>query len=204
MEAVRSDGGSVEYFVTYKLDRSIHGEQLVLSLPGGIRIVSKERLGLMTATRDGMEDAARARQRFEPLQSCAMTLEGGQMNPTPVVTRDMLLGYETFKIVSDMKILRTTLWRSAALDCAELRMVTEKIDEKTGQFYQASDRIAVEIRPGEPDPALFELPKGLRNVAPSELAIAAKHACCNANLKDNELAALRQSDEHFQQFRYDW
>lgn len=207
MRAVRSDGASVESLVNYTLDGSIHGQQRLLNLPGGVRILAKERLGLMTATRDAKEDDAHSRQRLDPSQSCVITLDGGQMAQNPIVTREILLGHETYKIVVDMKQYRNTYWHAPALGCAELRMLAEKIDLQSGQVTNTSDRTAVEIRPGEPDPALFELPRGLRNISPSELAVAARKANLKdtkASLKDTEVAAFQPWDEHFRQFRFDW
>jgi hypothetical protein len=95
MRAVRSDGASVESYIDYKLTRSILHQRGALNLPGGVHILTSERLGLMTATRDVTEDGdERARQRLDPSQSCAISLEGGQGTQSSVVAREMLLGYE--------------------------------------------------------------------------------------------------------------
>lgn len=121
----------------------------------------------------------------------------------PTVTREALSGYETQKIFYDMKLARRTLWRAPALGCAELRDLFEKIDPKSGQVVAVGDRVAVDIRQGDPDQALFQLPTGLRNVSPSELAAAAAADCCNAKLKEGELAAMEPADRHFRKFRFD-
>jgi hypothetical protein len=204
VRAVRSDGSSVESSISYRLDRSVDSQQRLLVLPGGIRIQTSERLGLMTATKDAAHDDALARQQLDPERSCVVSMGGDHPAPGLIVTRETLLGYETYKIVMNMKRYRNTFWRAPALGCAELRMLGEKLDPQSGQVVATSDRTATGIRAGEPDPALFELPKGLRNVSPAELAAAQAEACCHATLNDTELAALQPADQHFRKFRFDW
>jgi len=204
MRAVRSDGSSLESSTTYRLNRTVYDQQRLLQLPGGVRIRTDEQLALMTATRNAEEDGARARQQLDPMRSCAASREGGEINPPPIVTSEMLLGYQTYRIVIDAHRYRNTFWRAPALGCAELRMLGEKMDVHSGLVDETADRTAVEIRAGQPDPTLFELPRGFRNVSPSELAAAHAKACCQATLKDTEVAALQTADEHFRQFRFDW
>lgn len=204
VRAVRSDGSSVESSVLYRLDRSIDSQYRLLSLAWGIRVLTHEQLRLMTATKDPAYDNARARQQLAPALSCAGSLGGDRPPQGTVVTQETLFGYETYKVVIDMKRSRIAFWRAPGLGCAELRMLSEIFDWNTGQLIESMDRKAVDIRPGEPDPTLFDLPQGFRNVSPSEAGAARAEACCKAKLKDTELAALQPVDEQFQKYRYDW
>jgi hypothetical protein len=211
--AVRTDGSTFESFTGYRADGSVQNEWDDLHLAGGISVHSSKALGLMTATKNPGEDAARQRQRLDPAKSCAVSLEGGSPSSGWSVTDGGIVsGYRTFKIVVEMKdprppaptIHRGTIWRAPALDCAELRALTEVIDAASGHVLSTSDRRAYDIRAEEPDASLFRLPVGYRNVSPVKFATAQVQACCGRPLKTGEESALPPGAAYFQQYRYDW
>ncbi len=209
VRAVRSDGSSFESTTTYRLDRSIHNQQRQVKFAGGINIRADDRLSLMTATKNTSEDAARLRQSFDPARSCAVSMDGGQP-PTgwTATAGETLSGYETYKVVveapSKTPRSRITIWRAPALGCAELRGFVETLDPSSGQVVQTYERQAADIRPGEPDPALFRLPNGFRNVSPIDFAAAEAQLCCRAKLTDANIANLQPGEDYFRQYRYDW
>ncbi len=213
LRAVRTDGSTSESFTGYRADGSVQNEWSDLHLAGGVSVHASKALGLMTATRNPGEDAARQRQRLDPSKSCAVSMEGGSPSSGWSVTDGgVLSGYRTFKIVVEMKdprspaptIHRGTIWRAPALDCAELRVLAEVIDAGSGQVLTTSDRRAYDIRAEEPDASLFQLPAGYRNVSPVDFATAQAQTCCGRQLKEGEQSALQPGVTYFQQYRYDW
>jgi hypothetical protein len=204
VRAVRGDGASVETVTSYRVDGSVGGRARYLDLPGGIHIKTEEDLGLMTATKDQNADEAFIRRQLDPSQSCAVSLSGGHPFQVPVIADETFLGMSVKRIYLGGDTSRQTFWRSPALRCAELRAMVERIDPRTGKVVGISDRVAVTIHEGDPDTALFELPHGFRNVAPSERASAHAHYCCNATLTATDLARIAPADEHFEKYRFDF
>lgn len=203
VQAVRSDGSRAESSTEYRLDRSIVSRFRMLELSGGIRVRVNDTLRLMTATKSSVADNAHARQALDPSTSCTASYDGSQMSITPVVSQEQLLGYECYKIVYDMKLARRSVWRAPALGCADLRDRFEKLEPQSGRIIAVGDRVAVDVRQGDPDPSLFELPTGYRNVPPSELASAYAAHCCKAKLGKAELEALESADRQFREFRFE-
>ena len=203
VRAVRADGSTAESTISYRGDGSILRRERILSLVGGVRVRTDEGVSLMTVTKNSAEDGVLAGGHFDPAQSCIVTFGEMRFTTPPIVSQENLLGYQTYKIATTMGRYRNTVWRAPALGCAELRRFGEKLDPVTNQVIATSDEVATEIRTGEPDPTLFSLPTGFRNVAPSELTAASAAACCNGKLNDMEEARLKPADDHFRQFRFD-
>lgn len=204
VRAVRRDGASVETLTNYRVDGSVEGRARYLDLPGGIHITTEEDLGLMTATKDPNADEAFTRRQLDPSQACAVSLSGGHPFQVPVITEETYLGMSVKRIYLGEDTTRQTFWRSPALRCAELRAVVERVDPQTRKVVGISETVTTTIREGDPDAALFELPRGFRNVPPTERASAHAHNCCNATLTDSQLAAIGPADEHFKKFRFDF
>ncbi len=213
LRAVRSDGSTFESFTGYRADGSVQNEWSDLHLAGGVSVHASKASGLMTATKNPGEDAARQRQRLDPSKSCAVSVTGGQPpSGWSVTDGGVISGYRTFKIVVEMRdprqpapaIHRVAMWRAPTLDCAELRMHAEIIDAKSGQVLVTSDRRAYNIRAEEPDASLFRLPTGYRNVSPVDFALAQAQTCCGRQLNQGEQSALQPGVAYFQQYRYDW
>lgn len=203
VRAVRPDGSQVEWETSYRLDGSVDYRYRTLTLSNGIRLRGYETLGLMTSIKNPKLAGALARKALDPSKSCGASYDGSRSSQNMLISQETLFGYETYKILIDMKLARRTVWRAPALGCAELRDLFEKVDPQSGRVIAVGDRVATDIRAGEPDAALFEIPVGFRNVSPSELVAAQSKNCCNRELSDSQLSALASKDEEFRKFRFD-
>lgn len=177
-----------------------------LALPGGIRIRTDDSLAIMTATRNPAEDGvfSPSHQR-DPSRSCNGTMDGaGQSAGSTAVAGKPFLGFSTYLIASDLGRYRHYIWRAAALGCADLHFRGDKMDATTGQVISHSEIVALSVQPAEPDPKLFALPTGLKNMGPMEMTSMQASVCCNKRLSDAELSPLQQAEEHFKQFRFDF
>lgn len=199
LRAVRRDGAFVEQSVRYV--RSGSRSEREFGLPGGITILTNDELHIMTAMQVPDLDSARERQRWDPSQSCALSVGGNQPPQPSHIETDSLLGYAAFKLVVDHPGLRLSIWRAPVLDCAELRLVFEKKNPQTGEVLVTADRTATEVIVGDPDPILFQVPGNFRNLSPTERARETALACCNHKLTAQELALLQPKDILFQKYR---
>jgi len=203
IRAVRPDGSRAEWETSYRLDGSIDYRHRTLTLSNGIRLRGYETLGLMTSIKNPKLAGALARKALDPSKSCGASYDGSRPSQNMLISRETLFGYETYKIIIDMKLARRTVWRAPALCCAELRDLFEKLDPQSGRVIAVGDRVATDIRAGEPDAALFEIPVDFRNVPPSELVAAQSENCRNRELSDSQRSALVPRDEEFRKFRFD-
>ncbi len=206
IRAVRSDGATVELTTLYRLDGAKNRLQRVLALPGGIRIRTDESLGIMTATRNPAEDGDLSpSHRLDPSKSCLAFVGGGGQSPTYTASlSDIILGYTTYQIAADLGRYRNRIWRAPSLGCAELHSLGERIDTATGQVIGTSESVAISVQAGEPDPKLFTIPSGLKNLGPVEMTSMQADICCHKQLSALELAPLQPAEDHFQKFRYDF
>jgi hypothetical protein len=202
VRAVRSDGSQAEWETAYRVDGSADYRYRTLTLSDGVRVRGYQTLGLMTAIKNPSLPNVLARQSLDPSKSCAGSYDGGRTNKNMLISQEKLFGYETYKIFVDMKLARSTSWRAPALGCAELRLLFEMLDPQSGRVIAVGDTVATDIRQGEPDAALFQMPVGLRNVPPSELA-AAQLANGGKKPSDSQLQAIAPRDEEFKKFRFD-
>jgi hypothetical protein len=182
VRAVRSDGSAYESQTTYKLDGTVRTRWRQFELAGGTTVRAIDRLRLESVVHNARAGAARARNRWDPAKSCAVEFDGGHMSQGTSITSETRLGYRTYKIVEQSGPRhRITLWRAPALGCAELGSLAETLDERTGKYRVASEEKAVEVRPGEPNAALFVLPRDFKTVSPDELSAEEMAACCYVN-----------------------
>ncbi len=182
VRAVRSDGSTYESQTTYKLDGSIRTQWRKFELAGGTTVRAIDRLGLESVVHNANAGAAGAWNRWDPAKSCTVQFNGGRMNQVASITSETRLGYRTYKIIQQVGPRhRVTLWRAPALGCAELGSMAETLDEQTGKYQMVYEEKAVDVRPGEPNAALFVLPRGLKTVSPDELSAEEMAACCYVN-----------------------
>lgn len=114
------------------MDGSIEERMRLVTFSDGVRLRTNEGLGLMTATKNpGMAETL-VRNVLDTERSC-VTHSGGRIPKDTAISQENLLGYETYRIVTDMKLARLTVWRAPALGCAELRHWFEKLDQPSGR-----------------------------------------------------------------------
>jgi hypothetical protein len=85
------------------------------------------------------------------------------------VTEEQILGFPSFKAVTDNVRVRVTVWGARDLGCVILKGKME-FKDSSGQITGWAEATADTVQPGEPPADLFALPLTLRNVAPSERA----------------------------------
>lgn len=202
VRAVRSDGSQAEWETAYRADGSVDYRYRTITLSDGVRVRANETVGLMTAIKKPTLPSVLARQALDPSKSCAGSYDGSRPSQNMLISREKLFGYETHKIFIDMGLARRTVWRAPALGCAELRDLFEKLDPQSGRVLAVGDRVATDIRQGEPDAVLFQMPAGLLNVPPSELA-AAQSAINGERPSASQLQAIAPWDEEFKKLRFD-
>ena len=182
VRAVRSGGSTYEAQTNYRLDGSIHTQWRKFDLAGGTTVRAIDRLGLESVVHNAKADAACARNRWDPAKSCAVQFNGGRRNQVASITSETRLGYRTYKIVQQAGPRhRVTLWRAPALGCAELGSMAETLDQQTNKYQLVFEGKIVDLHPGEPDPALFVLPRGMKTVSPDESSAEEMAACCYVN-----------------------
>ena len=59
--------------------------------------------------------------------------------------------------------------------------MAETLDQQTNKYQLVFEEKVVDVRPGEPDPDLFVLPRGMKTVSPDELSAEEMAACCYVN-----------------------
>jgi hypothetical protein len=206
IKAVRSDGASAQSSTFYHMDGERDRVERTLMLPGGIRVRTDDTLGVMTATKNATEDGAlSSSHQLDPSRSCAALVGAGGQSPSLTASAgESILGYATYLLSNDLKRYKDQLWRAPSLGCATLRILGQKVDTATGAVISTSETEAVSVQAGEPDPRLFQLPSGLKNIAPSDMASLQAKVCCNKQLASTDLAPMQAADSHFHQFRFDF
>lgn len=120
-----------------------------------------------------------------------MPLEGSDFERTGT---DIYLGCEIVKSGHEDKKLRITRWRAPALGNVILRdeWAFKKDDGSIGSI---TDKIALDIKPGEPAASLFEIPPNYRELLPSQLADETKLKYYNQHVRD--ISAYYITDQRY-------
>lgn len=160
--AIRSDGSSARIW----LREDPNGRRAVIK---GIEdLASKKRVAvdsmIESITTWPLSDEQVAGLKTADL-SCAQAAEG---------ERTTVLGYDVVKIQEELqapsgKLHRDEFWRAPALDCFPMR---ERLSggPSGGPVTLSTEREVVYVIPGEPAPALFEIPAGYTEHSPSQAA----------------------------------
>ena len=112
---------------------------------------------------------------LDPRQDCARTLTG-QSTRGNLAGIESVAGYRAAKIVADS----TIKWLALDYGCAELRRTTD------WGANGSSELALVSLIPGEPSPALFELPEHYKEGPPSAYAPPPSDKCgaeCHESLR---------------------
>ena len=136
-------------------------------IAGDIHVEVDDAIHAMTAIKAPNSDLQRQRRLWDPSASCATTFDRGTRLNAAVISKEISLGFEVFKIVLDQPHVRFTFWRAPGLGCTELRTMVE-VKGAGGEVIMTSDDRATSVELGEPDPSLFRLPVDYDNVSPSE------------------------------------
>jgi hypothetical protein len=89
------------------------------------------------------------------------------------VRQDTVNGFTAFEHITEEKdgeltrTTRTREWRAPDLDCRTIRL-EQQIISPTGEVIHVFDRQAISIDLTEPDPQLFDVPVGYREMPPSQ------------------------------------
>ncbi|MEW5981642.1 MAG: hypothetical protein AB1806_04650 [Acidobacteriota bacterium] len=161
-EAWRSDGAHVSRTEHFPAQGRMNSQRFI-SFASGLRIEVDDIAELKSSTIRADYDVRRSAR--DPSSDCLDSLSGRPITAGQVLEeRATINGYPSVKI----RVGPVTLWFAPDLGCAKLQQL--------GDFGTSKSRaFPIMIRPGEPDPALFEVPTHYREVAPSELFGIAGH-----------------------------
>ena len=102
------------------------------------------------------------------------------------------------------RLSRSTSWRAPTLDCRELRYLEEQLDEN-GQVTHTFERVATKVTLGDPDPALFLIPGGYREIPPSQANLELMERRAGKPIDGPTLQRMKPAmikmDEHYQEGR---
>jgi hypothetical protein len=120
-----------------------------------------------------------------------MPLEGSDFERTGT---DVYLEFEIVKSGREDKKLRITRWRAPALGNVILRdeWAFKKDD---GSIASITEKIAIDIKPGEPAASLFEIPSNYRELMPSQQADETKLKYYNQHVRD--ISAYYITDQRY-------
>ena len=114
---------------------------------------------------------------FDPATNCAKRFDRAKKLGTQAPGgEETLFGFKTYVFRLDDPDTRLTIWRAPALACFPLRWVAES---KAGRS-SASTVEAIKVELGTPDEALFNCPKGCREVAGKDFREAVTRARADA------------------------
>lgn len=124
-----------------------------------------------------ISDAARAKSthyfpRSEPETAAgAPRCEGKLSHEFRWVGQEQILGFQTHRYEStgrmDTRTFSETQWLAPDLNCLALRFL-QIASSADGRESRRFERVALSVRVGEPDPALFTVPGAYREVPPSQ------------------------------------
>ena len=118
-----------------------------------------------------------------------------------------ILGYTVFGYTEEratQRRSRSTSWRSPQLDCRELRYLEEQLDAD-GRVAHVFERVAAKVTLGDPDPALFEIPAGYREIPPSQANLELMERRAGKKIEGATLERMKpgmlKMDEHYHEGR---
>lgn len=102
------------------------------------------------------------------------------------------------------RVSRSTSWRAPTLDCRELRYLEEQLDEN-GRVTHTFERVATKVTLADPDPALFVIPDGYREIPPSQANLELMERRAGKPIDGPTLQRMKPAmikmDEHYQECR---
>ena len=197
---VRTDGSEAQINQQHTNAGNVYLTHWKIALSDGTKAQGDDVTNTMTAVKlPPASPLQRASERWDPNSECAAQANGRPPVAVPA-GHETLLGIDAVRMVlSDSGTVRITVWRAPGLNCLELRRLAE-FKNPDGSTRDTSDLIATKIGLGEPDGALFLLPKGIENVSYSE-----RHkrmaAAAGSQLNAAELQAVQRQDGVFNQYR---
>src|SRR6266852_3289958 len=108
--ARRGDGATCAKSETVTPEGKLVNSTRRFALPGGLVIDTEDVAGLMTAMRLPNGDERRSKAQWDPSAQCAKTFGGGTLPTWSKITEEQILGFASFKAVTDTVRARTTVW----------------------------------------------------------------------------------------------
>jgi hypothetical protein len=178
-EAVRSDGSTVMRSVT------VGGSTRTLYFSTGLKVNTSERDQTKTSMKVENQDPVSLKR--DPASNCLNSFDGKPVT-TPGETflgNETIAGYRTAKIAHDS----ITEWRALDYGCALVK------DRWEFSANEVTEKELVALVAGEPDKALFDVPKHYREVSPSERVLGPnkQRRTCN----DQTLKLLQMLDDDY-------
>jgi hypothetical protein len=192
--AYRSDGSNVTKSIPLN-GLPDFGDRSLTLRPQGQRVYILDALKLKSTT-------ASAALKAEP-PALDSVCSGGAKHGMTFVKTDVYAGYDTFvytikSTTPDGDQQTVTRWLAPALQCRDIQS-TLVLTEPSGTVKNFHN-YAVSIVEGEPDPALFAIPDGYTEVAPSEME-SRRAAALGRPLQSGGMNMLQHRDEVYQKSR---
>ncbi len=173
MKAVRGDGSEIQSEQMLSADGAVIDDQRTLVFASRLKVLVHAASRLKSTLRIPMDEYVRREAgRLDPSRQCMATTNGIDMNAqnSRLLGVEEIGGIKAFKIAVNERNMssKLTMWLAPELDC-DLVKQTVEIRNGKGEFEGTSTKTLETALLSEPDPALFSLPEGHAEVAPSEL-----------------------------------
>ncbi|MBP6823990.1 MAG: hypothetical protein KA368_20755 [Acidobacteria bacterium] len=160
--AIRSDGALVRHIMQ---KQSKQTSERTIKFISGDEVVINELTNIKSSTLE--KGVNPARWQRDPASKCINSFAGTVMTSLPEVVNgeEIVNGYRTVKITAN----NVTSWFALDYGCAVVR---DKADWGANKGY--SEHNLVSLVPGEPAPALFQVPINAKEAPPSERLLSSE------------------------------